>query len=106
MKRWKALDTDTPGYMTAQLSSSQKAGLAALRETLRAISATLPGFSFKTSAKVGCVWIVMMQANHGTQEAVASAKTNLTILDDAMRMKRDAFRERLEGFLRQNGFEI
>jgi hypothetical protein len=30
----------------------------------------------------------------------------LSILDDAMTMSREAFRERLERFLRQNGFEL
>ena len=37
---------------------------------------------------------------------VASTKASLTILDDAMKMEREAFRERLEKFLRQAGFEI
>ena len=52
------------------------------------------------------VWVLMVKANAGTQETVASAKAKLDILADAIRMDRPAFRERLENFLRQNGFEI
>ena len=56
--------------------------------------------------KDDAVWIRMMKARFGTQETVASAKARLEILDDAMRMERTAFRERLEKFLRENEFEI
>jgi len=42
----------------------------------------------------------------GTQETVSSAKAKLSLPDDAVKMERDAFRERLERFLRENGFEI
>jgi hypothetical protein len=48
----------------------------------------------------------MMPANLGTQETVASAKGALEMPSDAMSMERNAFRERLERFLRQNGFEL
>jgi hypothetical protein len=48
----------------------------------------------------------MMRANNSTQETVASAKATLEILHDAMAMERNAFRERLERFLIQNGFEL
>lgn len=47
-----------------------------------------------------------MKANHGTQEATHSAKAKLSILDDAMTMSRDAYRDRVERFLRQNGIEL
>jgi hypothetical protein len=47
-----------------------------------------------------------MKARFGTQETISSAKAKLSILDDAMRMPREAFRERLEKFLRENEFEI
>jgi hypothetical protein len=40
------------------------------------------------------------------QETISSAKAKLSLLDDAMAMPRAAFRERLEKFLQQNGFEI
>jgi len=48
----------------------------------------------------------MVRANKGTQETISSAKAEIDILVDAMRMEREAFRERLEKFLRENGFEI
>jgi hypothetical protein len=48
----------------------------------------------------------MMKVNQGTQETVASAKAELLILDDALKMPADRFRERLERFLRQKGLEI
>jgi hypothetical protein len=81
-------------------------GLKRLREALRDISFRLAGFSFKSHVKEDAVWIRMMKARHGTQETVASAKAKLDILDDAMIMPRGAFRERLEKFLQQNGFDI
>lgn len=81
-------------------------GLKRLREALKDISFRLPGLSFKSRAKGDAVWILMVKANKGTQETVASAKAKLSILADAMRMERAAFRERLERFLRENGFEI
>lgn len=81
-------------------------GLKRLREALRDISFRLPGLSFKSHARGDAVWILMVKANKGTQETVASAKAKLSILDDAMRMAPDAFRDRLEKFLRQSGFEI
>jgi hypothetical protein len=48
----------------------------------------------------------MVAANNSTQETVASAKATLEILSDAMAMERNAFSERLERFLKQNGFSI
>jgi hypothetical protein len=48
----------------------------------------------------------MVMANQGTQETVASAKAKLGILDDAVRLSREVFRERLEKFLEENRFEI
>jgi hypothetical protein len=47
-----------------------------------------------------------MRANAGTQETMHSAKAKLELLDDAVRMERTAFREKMENFLRQNSFEI
>lgn len=81
-------------------------GLKRLRETLKDISFRLPGFSFKSQVKGDAIWILMVRANKGTQETVASAKAKLSILDDAVQMSRGAFRERLEGFLRENEFEV
>jgi hypothetical protein len=86
--------------------SSTFEGLKRLREALRVISFRLPKRSFKAYVKDDAVWIRMMKARFGTQETVASAKAKLDILTDAMAMSRNAFRERLEKFLRQNGFEI
>jgi len=47
-----------------------------------------------------------MPARSGAQETIESAKATLQILNDAMAMPREAFRERLERFLKQNGFEL
>jgi hypothetical protein len=77
-----------------------------LREALKDISFRLAGLSFKAVVRGDAVWVLMVKANQGTQETVASAKAHLGLLDDAVRMDRTAFRERLESFLRQNGFEI
>jgi hypothetical protein len=81
-------------------------GLKVLRETLSEISFHVPGFSFKAKVKGDAVWILMVKANKGTQETVSSAKARLSILDDAMSMPREAFRERVERLLNQNGFEL
>src|SRR5262245_33269538 len=81
-------------------------GLKRLRDALRDISFRLAGRSFKSAVRGDAVFIYLMKANSGTQEATHSAKAKLSLLDDAMTMDRTAFRERLEGFLRQNGFEI
>jgi hypothetical protein len=88
------------------LGSFNSEGLRHLREALKGISFRLAGFSFKANVKDDCVWILMMKARAGTQEAVASAKAKLSILDDALKMERNAFRERLEDFLRKRGFEL
>jgi hypothetical protein len=111
MNKWevtehKYVDDKISRYRPVQLPDAQREGLKALRETLKVVSARLPGFCFKAYAKSNVVWVMMMRANHGTQETIASAKAKLSILDDAMTMEREAFRERLEKFLRQAGFEI
>jgi hypothetical protein len=81
-------------------------GLRRLREALRDISFRLHKRSFKSAIKGDAVWIFMVRANHGTQETISSVRAKLSLLDDAMTMPRQAFRERLENFLRQNEFEI
>src|SRR5262245_24965757 len=81
-------------------------GLKRLRDALSDISFRLPGYSFKANVKDDCVWVVMVKANQGSQESVASAKAKLSLLDDAVKMERTAFRERLENFLRQNEFPL
>jgi len=91
---------------TKNHGSFNSEGLERLRGALRDISFRLAGFSFKSNVKDDCVWIFLMKANAGTQETVASAKAKLSILDDAMTMSRDAFRARLERFLRGHDFEI
>ncbi|HKQ76109.1 MAG TPA: hypothetical protein VJ810_20615 [Blastocatellia bacterium] len=80
--------------------------MKALRDVLKDISFRHHGLSFKTDLKPDCIWIRLIRANRGTQETVASARGKLDILHDVLVMDRDAFRERLERMLRQNGFEI
>lgn len=81
-------------------------GLKRLRETLRDISFRLHGFSFKSYVRGDAVWILMMKARSGTQETVSSAKAKLSILDDAIQMPRETFRDRLEKFLREHDFNM
>jgi hypothetical protein len=95
-----------------------KDGLKRLREALKDISFRLAGTSFKADVNPNLkecakrdvapdhIWIRAMRANQGTQETIHSAKAKLSILDDAVKMEPNAYRERLERFLRQNGFEI
>ena len=86
--------------------SSTFEGLKRLREALKDISFRLHKRSFKAYVKDDAVWVRMMRARFGTQETVHSVKAKLDILADAMTMPRDAFRERLERFLKENEFEI
>lgn len=86
--------------------STNSEGLSALRQTLKDISFRLKNYSFKVDVKPDCVWIRMMHFNGATQETTASVSAHLDILDDAVTMAPEAFRERLERFLRKNGFEI
>ena len=102
----KYVDAELSRYRPDQLSDREREGLKAIRETLKVTSSRLPGFCFKSYVKGNVVWVMMTKANHGTQETVSSAKAKLSLLDDAVRMERTAFRQRLEGFLRRNGFEI
>jgi hypothetical protein len=81
-------------------------GLRRLRGVLRDISFHLVGLSFKADVRGNAVWIRMMEANQGTQQKVASAKVSLEILDDDVTMASDACCDRLERFLRSNGFQI
>jgi hypothetical protein len=86
--------------------SSNSEGLKRLRESLRDISFRLHKRSFKAYVSGDAVWIRRMKARSGTQEAIVSAKAKLDILTNSMRMPCEAFRERLEKFLAENGFEI
>jgi hypothetical protein len=86
--------------------SFDPAGLKILRDVLKDISFRLHNLSFKSAVRGDAVWIYLMRANNGTQETEASAKAKLSLLDDAVSMPRDEFRERLERFLTENGFEI
>ena len=81
-------------------------GLKRLRDALRVISFRLHKRSFKSAVRGDAVWIYLVRANHGTQETITSAKAKLSLLDDAVKMAPEAFRDRLERFLRENGFEI
>ena len=47
-----------------------------------------------------------MVSDHGVQRTESAAKAKLDILAYAIRMTPAAFREWLERFLRENGFEI
>jgi hypothetical protein len=52
------------------------------------------------------IWIRPTAANNGAQETVSIAKPKLDIIADALTMSREAFQQRLEKFLEQNGFDL
>jgi hypothetical protein len=82
-------------------------GLKILRETLKLIAFhTGRQVHFKADLKEDCVWIRSMTSDHGIQRTAQACRAKRDILQDAMVMPREAFRERLEKFLRQNGFQI
>jgi len=91
---------------THESSNFNQEGMERLKDVLRDISFRLPGYSFKSHVKNDALWIRLMRARHGTQETVSSAKAKLSLLDDAVKMDREAFRKRLEIFLSENGFGI
>jgi hypothetical protein len=91
---------------TKNHASFNSEGLTKLREALKDISFRLRGLSFKSQVRGDAVWIYLVKARHGTQETVTSVKANLSLLDDALKLAPERFRERLESFLRQNGFEL
>lgn len=95
-------DTDD-GQKTTRVVNRE--GLRRLRETLKAI-----GFQtkthFKSDPKDDYIWVRQFRSSHGEARTVGACRARLDILDDAMTMDRAAFRERLEKFLRQSGFEI
>jgi hypothetical protein len=47
-----------------------------------------------------------MESKRGDEYTTHSCRAKLSLLDDAVSMPREAFRERLEKFLRENGFEL
>jgi hypothetical protein len=50
--------------------------------------------------------LFLLTSDHGIQRTAQAARAYLNTLVDAVQMPREAFRERLAKFLRQNGFEI
>lgn len=106
IKREKFSPKKEPTKNHGSSVSADPPGLEILREVLRDISFRLHKRSFKSAIRGDAVWIYLMKANHGTQEAIASAKATLEILSGALTMPRNAFRERLEKFLVENQFEI
>jgi hypothetical protein len=102
----KADDTNAQRKTTHVSSKNLAEGLKRLRETLKEISFYTPGQRYKADVRDNCVWIRAMVSDYGVQRTASAAKAKLDILADAMAMERNAFRERLEKFLRQNGFEI
>jgi hypothetical protein len=91
---------------TKDYGPSNSEGLNRLREALKDISFRLHKRSFKARVKGDAVWILMVKARFGTQETIHSARAKLGLLDDAVKMERTAFRERLERFLKENEFEL
>src|SRR5215468_7145876 len=93
---------------TRVVSEINEEGLEKLRHTLGLIAAENAPGHFLADAKWErrCVWIRWRRSEHGVARDVASVKARIEILDDAVRMDRTAFRERLEKFLAENGFEI
>jgi hypothetical protein len=87
-------------------------GLAALREALSDISFYHPNKSFKAYIKPDApkapdhVLVRAMLAREGTQETIHSAKLKLSVLDDAVQMPHDQFRERLTRTLNRAGFQL
>jgi hypothetical protein len=81
-------------------------GLRRLREALQLISFHTPGQHFKADLKDDCVWLRSMVSDRGVQRTHQATKANLSILSDAVRMKLEEFRARLEKFLRDREFEI
>ena len=109
--------TTTRGDAIGDTRSQQKTtqgvqypGLGRLRETLSLIGFANPPGHYKVDLKPDpsprYLLIRHMVSNHGDESTTHSARAKLSLLDDALKMAPDAFRDRLEKFLRENGFEI
>jgi hypothetical protein len=83
-------------------------GFQAIRDVLKLIAFAHPPGHFKLdlSKKRDYLIIRHMESNRGDEATTHSCRARLSLLDDAVKMERGAFRERLENFLRQNDFEI
>jgi hypothetical protein len=83
-------------------------GFKALRETLKLIAFANPPGHFKVDLSKKCDYLIIrhMESNRGDEATTHSCRARLSLLDDAVRMERGAFRERLERFLKENGFEL
>lgn len=83
-------------------------GFKRLREALRLINFEHPPGHFKVdlSKKSDYLIIRHMESRRGDEYTTHSCRAKLSLLDDAVTMPRAAFRERLERFLVQNGFEL
>jgi hypothetical protein len=110
-----AFKNDTVSLFSDDTDAQRKAtrvvnreGLKRLREALKEIGFQAGKTHFKVDPKPdgGYLWIRQFRSEYGEPKTIASARSKLEILDDAMRMERSAFRERLEKFLAENGFEI
>lgn len=110
-----AFKNDTVSLFSDDTDAQKKAtrvvnreGLKRLRETLKEIGFQAGKTHFKVDPKPdgGYLWIRQFRSEYGEPKTIASARSKLSILDDAMAMERTAFRERLERFLRENGFEL
>jgi len=105
--------TTTRGDIVDDTHSQQKttqAGLRVLRETLKLIAFENPPGHFKVDLKpdLNPEYLIIrhMESNRGDEATTHSVRSKLSILDDALKMSPPAFRERLEKFLAENGFEI
>jgi hypothetical protein len=84
------------------------AGFRRLREALKLIAFANPPGHFKVDlSKKGDYLIIRhMESNRGDESTTHSCRARLSLLDDAVSMPREAFRDRLKRFLRENDFEI
>jgi hypothetical protein len=98
-------DTDAQRKTTRVVN---REGLKRLRETLKEIGFQAGKTHFKVDPKPdgGYLWIRQFRSEYGEAKTVGAARAKLQLLDDAVSMPREEFRERLERFLRENGFEV
>jgi hypothetical protein len=94
---------DAIGDTRFQQKTTQ-AGLKALRECLKLIAFENPPGHFKVDLRPDYLLIRAMESDHGDEHTTHSVRAKLSLLDDALRMAPEAFRERLEKFLRENDF--
>jgi len=101
--------TTTRGDIVDDTAAERKTtqdGMRRLRETLKLVAFENPPGHFKVDLKDKYLIIRAMESKRGDEYTTHSVRAKLSLLQDAVRMEPEAFKTRLENFLRENQFQV